>query len=143
LWLVLPSWRAPSARRVSAAGAGRAASADFAFTGDREEALGRLDRGTGIRHRPATALSDTLANQDPVAQVLWQAQRERTLASTGGFARPAVAAACDPRSLGACARWSGMLVASYVAAGDERTMRVASAFDWNGVWRGNIRVDAW
>ena len=32
----------------------------------REEALGRLDRGTGIRHRPATALSDTLATQDPV-----------------------------------------------------------------------------
>jgi Domain of unknown function (DUF4175) len=27
----------------------------------REDALGRLDRGTGIRHRPATALADTLA----------------------------------------------------------------------------------
>src|SRR6476646_7676210 len=47
----------------------------------REEALSRLDRGTGVRHRPATALTDTLATQDPVAQALWQAQRERTLAS--------------------------------------------------------------
>ena len=47
----------------------------------RQEALGRLDRGTGIRHRPATALTDTLATQDPVALALWQAQRERTLAS--------------------------------------------------------------
>ena len=47
----------------------------------REEALGRLDRGTGIRHRPATALTDTLASKDPVALALWQEQRERTLAS--------------------------------------------------------------
>ncbi len=47
----------------------------------REEGLSRLDRGTGIRHRPATALTDTLATQDPVALALWQAQRERTLAS--------------------------------------------------------------
>ena len=41
----------------------------------REAALNRLDRGTGIRHRPATALTDTLATQDPVALALWQAQR--------------------------------------------------------------------
>src|SRR5260370_22162038 len=47
----------------------------------REEALSRLDRGTGIRHRPATALTDTLATEDPVAQPLWQAERERTPAS--------------------------------------------------------------
>src|SRR3979409_1871010 len=47
----------------------------------REDALSRLDRGSGIRHRPATALTDTLKNQDPVALALWQAQRERTLGS--------------------------------------------------------------
>ena len=47
----------------------------------REAALSRLDRGTGIRHRPATALTDTLSSQDPIAQALWQAQRVRTLAS--------------------------------------------------------------
>ena len=47
----------------------------------REEALSRLDRGTGIRHRPATALTDTLSNKDPIAQALWREQRERTLAS--------------------------------------------------------------
>ena len=47
----------------------------------REEALSRLDRGSGIRHRPATTLTDTLTSQDPVAKALWQAQRERTLAS--------------------------------------------------------------
>ena len=111
----------------------------------REEALGRLDRGTGIRHRPATALSDTLATQDPVAQALWQAQRERTLASIkrirAGLPSPRLAIH-DPRALRALV--VVMLVASYVAAGDERTLRVASAFDWNGMLApANIRVDAW
>jgi len=47
----------------------------------RNEALSRLDRGSGISHRPATALTDTLTTEDPVALALWQAQRERTLAS--------------------------------------------------------------
>src|SRR5437588_4524051 len=111
----------------------------------REEALGRLDRATGIRHRPATALTDTLATQDPVAQALWQAQRERTLASIkrirAGLPSPRLAIH-DPWALRALV--VVMLVATYVAAGDERAMRVAAAFDWNGVLSpANVRVDAW
>jgi uncharacterized protein (TIGR02302 family) len=111
----------------------------------REDALGRLDRGTGIRHRPATALTDTLATQDPVAQALWREQRERTLASIkrirAGLPSPRLAIH-DPWALRALV--VVMLMASYVAAGDERAMRVASAFDWNGVLApANIRVDAW
>jgi uncharacterized protein (TIGR02302 family) len=111
----------------------------------REEALGRLDRGTGIRHRPATALTDTLATKDPVAQALWQAQRERTLASIkrirAGLPSPRLAIH-DPWALRALV--VVMMVAAYVAAGDERAMRVAAAFDWNGVLApANVRVDAW
>jgi uncharacterized protein (TIGR02302 family) len=111
----------------------------------REEGLGRLDRGSGIRHRPATALTDTLATQDPVALALWQAQRERTLASIkrirAGLPSPRLAIH-DPWALRALV--GVMLVAAYVAAGDERTLRVAAAFDWNGVLApANIRVDAW
>ena len=111
----------------------------------REEALSRLDRGTGIRHRPATALTDTLASQDPVALALWQAQRERTLASIrrirAGLPSPRLALH-DPWALRALV--AVMLVAAYVAAGDERGLRVAAAFDWNGVLSpANIRVDAW
>ena len=41
----------------------------------REQGLSRLDRGSGLSHRPATTLTDTLSSQDPVALVLWQAQR--------------------------------------------------------------------
>jgi uncharacterized protein (TIGR02302 family) len=111
----------------------------------REEALGRLDRGSGIPHRPATALTDTLGTHDPVAQALWQAQRERTLASIkrirAGLPSPRLAIH-DPRALRALV--AVMLVAAFVAAGDERTLRTVAAFDWNGVLTPtNIRVDAW
>ncbi|MCP3394368.1 TIGR02302 family protein [Bradyrhizobium sp. CCGB12] len=111
----------------------------------REEALSRLDRGSGIRHRPATTLTDTLTSQDPVAKVLWQAQRERTLASIkrirAGLPRPRLALH-DPWALRALVMV--MLVATFFAAGDERAMRLGAAFDWNGVLAPtNVRVDAW
>ena len=111
----------------------------------REAALSRLDRGTGIRHRPATALTDTLASQDPVAQALWLAQRERTLASIkrirAGLPSPRLTVH-DPWALRALV--AVMMVATFVAAGEERTARVAAAFDWQGVLSpANVRVDAW
>jgi uncharacterized protein (TIGR02302 family) len=111
----------------------------------REEALSRLDRGTGIRHRPATALSDTLVSQDPVALALWHAQRERTLASIkrirAGLPSPRLAIH-DPWALRALV--AVLMVATYVAAGDERWLRTVAAFDWNGVLApANVRVDAW
>ncbi|MCW1994258.1 uncharacterized protein (TIGR02302 family) [Bradyrhizobium diazoefficiens] len=111
----------------------------------REEALGRLDRGSGIRHRPATTLTDTLTSQDPVAKALWQAQRERTLASLkrirAGLPHPRLALH-DPWALRALVMV--MLVATFFAAGDERAMRLGAAFDWNGVLAPtNVRVDAW
>ena len=111
----------------------------------REEGLNRLDRGTGIRHRPATALTDTLATKDPVALALWQEQRERTLASIkrirAGLPSPRLPIH-DPWALRALVMV--MMAATYFAAGDERAMRIAAAFDWNGVLApANIRVDAW
>jgi uncharacterized protein (TIGR02302 family) len=111
----------------------------------RQEGLSRLDRGSGIRHRPATTLTDTLATQDPVALALWQAQRQRTLASIkrirAGLPSPRLAIH-DPWALRALV--AVMMVAAYVAAGDERMLRVAAAFDWNGMLSpANIRVDAW
>jgi uncharacterized protein (TIGR02302 family) len=111
----------------------------------RDEGLSRLDRGTGIRHRPATALTDTLATQDPVALALWQAQRERTLASIkrirAGLPSPRLPIH-DPWALRALV--AVLMVAAYIAAGDERMMRTEAAFDWNGVLSpANIRVDAW
>jgi uncharacterized protein (TIGR02302 family) len=111
----------------------------------REEGLSRLDRGTGIRHRPATTLADTLATQDPVARALWLAQRERTLASIkrirAGLPSPRLALH-DPWALRALV--AVLLAATYVAAGGEHMMRTEAAFDWNGVLSpANVRVDAW
>src|SRR6202165_2955828 len=111
----------------------------------REEGLSRLDRGSAIRHRPATALTDTLVTQDPVAHALWQAQRERTLASIkrirAGLPSPRLAIH-DPWALRALV--AVMMLAAYVAAGDERTLRTQAAVDGNGVLSpANIRVDAW
>ncbi|MET0706020.1 MAG: TIGR02302 family protein, partial [Tardiphaga sp.] len=111
----------------------------------REDALARLDRGTGIKHRPATALTDTLANQDPVSRALWQVQRERTLASLktirAGLPSPRLAIH-DPWALRALV--VVLLVATWIAASGERGARIMAAFDWNGVLApANIRVDAW
>jgi uncharacterized protein (TIGR02302 family) len=111
----------------------------------REEGLSRLDRGSGIAHRPATALTDTLTTQDPIARALWLAQRERTLASIkrirAGLPRPRLSLH-DPWALRALV--VVLLVATYVAAGDERAFRVGSAFEWNGMLTPvAIRVDAW
>src|SRR5581483_1204958 len=94
---------------------------------------------------PATALTDTVSTQDPVALALWQAQRERTLASLkrirAGLPSPRLRL-YDPWALRGLV--VVMLVAAYFAAGDERMMRLAAAFDWNGVLTpANIRVDAW
>jgi uncharacterized protein (TIGR02302 family) len=111
----------------------------------REQGLSRLDHGSGIRHRPATALTDTLTSQDPFALALWQAQRERTLASLkrirAGLPSPKLRLS-DPWALRALV--GVLLVAAWFAAGDERGLRVGAAFDWNGMLApANIRVDAW
>ncbi|MDI3560786.1 TIGR02302 family protein [Bradyrhizobium sp. Arg816] len=146
LWLVLPSV-IRAIGLVAFAGIAIAALVPlirFRWPG-RDEALSRLDRGSGIRHRPATTLTDTLSSKDPVALALWQAQRERTLASLkrirAGLPHPRLALH-DPWALRALVMV--MLVATFFAAGDERAMRLGAAFDWNGVLAPtNVRVDAW
>jgi len=111
----------------------------------RDDALARLDRNTGLKHRPATALTDTLASSDPVALALWQAQRERTLAALRGLRAGLPSPRLpihDPWALRALV--AVLLVATFVAAGEERTPRVLAAFDWNGAMAApNVRVDAW
>ena len=111
----------------------------------RDEALRRLDHGSGIRHRPVTTLADTVSSHDPVALALWQAQRQRTLASLkrirAGLPSPRLALR-DPWALRALVVL--LVIATYVAAGGDRTARIAAAFDWNGVLApANVRVDAW
>ncbi|MDB5656428.1 MAG: hypothetical protein JWQ94_4041, partial [Tardiphaga sp.] len=146
LWLMLPS----VARAVGLALFALAALATLApFVKfrwpSREDGLARLDRGTGIKHRPATALTDTLATQDPVARALWLVQRERTLASLkkirAGLPSPRLAIH-DPWALRALV--VVLLFATWIAAGGEHGARIMTAFNWQGVLApSNVRVDAW
>lgn len=111
----------------------------------REEGLARLDRGSGVRHRPATALTDTLSSQDPLSRALWLAQRERTLAALtrirAGLPSPRLPLH-DPWALRALV--VVLLVATWFAASGERGARIMAAFDWNGIVApSTIRVDAW
>jgi uncharacterized protein (TIGR02302 family) len=113
----------------------------------RTEALRRVDRVSGAPHRPATALSDTMAANahDPVAQALWQAHRERALLAArslrAGWPSPRLSLR-DPIALRALVLL--LAVTTFVAAGPERGKRILAAFDWHGVVPpANFRVDAW
>jgi uncharacterized protein (TIGR02302 family) len=114
----------------------------------RAEALTRLDQDSGVPHRPASALEDTLANRsnDPGTQALWSLHRRRLEAE---IARLRVAAPSprvpqrDRYALRAAALV--LVVATAIVAGPERYARVAAAFDWRmpGATAPGVRVDAW
>jgi uncharacterized protein (TIGR02302 family) len=111
----------------------------------RAEVLARLDRSSGLRHRPVTALSDSLSLTDPTARALWEAQRARTLASLGyvraGAPQPRLVRH-DPWALRAAVILA--VVVTFIAAAGERSARIAAAFDWNGALSpADIRLDAW
>jgi uncharacterized protein (TIGR02302 family) len=109
--------------------------------------LRRLDRNSGERHRPATALADDVAANadDPVAQALWRAHVERALMSAkklkAGWPQPKLSLR-DPMAFRALVLF--LVIASFFAASGERWKRVVAAFDWSGVVAAaNFRVDAW
>src|SRR5262245_11147498 len=111
------------------------------------EGLRRLDRTTGLPHRPATAIADEIASSpnDPVALALWHAHQEqaRKAARTlrAGWPGPRLMVR-DPLALRAAVLV--LLVATFFAAGGERVKRVVAAFDWQGVVTpANFRLDAW
>ena len=111
------------------------------------DALRRLDRVSGLQHRPATAIADQLAvnAQDPYSLALWNAHVARSLQSVkalrAGAPAPRVAGR-DPYALRALVLVTA--IAAFIAAGGERWQRIAAAFDWHGVGvPANFRVDAW
>jgi uncharacterized protein (TIGR02302 family) len=148
LWLVLP----PLARAIGLLGfAALAVWVIVPFASLRmptaADALRRLDRGSGVRHRPATAIADQLAvtTQDPFSLALWRAHVERTLAAARAFkaGRPAPRlSARDPYALRGLVAVA--VIATFAATGGEHWRRIAAAFDWPGVaLPANFRVDAW
>jgi uncharacterized protein (TIGR02302 family) len=111
------------------------------------DGLSRLDLDSGLRHRPATAITDDLAvtPKDPYSLALWNAHVERALAAArslkAGWPSPRVAR-WDPYAVRALVLVA--CVATFFAAGGERWRRIAAGFDWHGVvLPANFRVDAW
>ena len=76
---------------------------------------------------------------------LWRAHVERALRAAttlkAGMPAPRLALR-DPFALRALV--AVLVVATFFAAGGERTKRIAAAFDWQGVMApANFRIDAW
>jgi len=151
-WLGVWLWLPPLARAAGLlvfAALVVAAAIPFVFLRmpGASEALRRLDRRSGLTHRPATTIADTLAvsDKDPYSLALWNAHVERARqaarAFKAGLPSPRIAWR-DPYAvrglvLIAC-------IATFLAAGGERYRRIAAAFDWQGVvLPANFRVDAW
>lgn len=114
---------------------------------DQTEALRRIDRNSGLSHRPATAVSDQLAvtQSDPMSAALWQAHIKRALRAArnlrAGWPVPQLAVR-DPFALRALV--AVLLIATFFAAGGDRNRRVAAAFNWQGFTTpANYRIDAW
>ncbi len=113
----------------------------------RQEGLQRLDRMSGLPHRPATAVTDAMATTagDAFSMALWRAHVARAVEAARnlrpGFPVPRLAAR-DPYALRALVLV--LLVATFFAAGGERLRRITAAFDFHGVVTpANFRVDAW
>jgi uncharacterized protein (TIGR02302 family) len=151
-WLGLWLWLPPIGRAVGLGAFFLLAAAAFApltmlRLPSRTDVLGRLDRNSGLPHRPATAIGDEIATpeRDNFALALWRAHVERALRSArtlkAGLPAPRLALR-DPFAVRALV--AVLLVATFVAAGGERFKRVAAAFDWQGVMApANFRIDAW
>jgi uncharacterized protein (TIGR02302 family) len=151
-WLGLWLWLPPLGRTIGVIGFVIAIVAALVPLGRlrmpaAREVLSRLDRSSGLRHRPATAIADDLAvtSKDPYSLALWNAHVERAMQSARalkpGAPAPRVAWR-DPYALRALVLLA--CIATFFAAGGERWKRIATAFDWQGVvLPANFRVDAW
>src|SRR5450631_3896554 len=113
----------------------------------REDALRRLDRRSGLPHRPATSIADDIAvsTTDPSSLAIWRAHIERALrAATKLKAGPPAPrlAQRDPYALRALVLV--LVIGTFVAAGGERLRRISAALEGQGLIAPlTFRVDAW
>ena len=149
LWLELPAFgRIAGLGLFSVALAAGLAHLSLSLSApSRAAGLARLDRDSGLAHRPATTLHDTLANApNAETEALWSLHLRRA-ASAAGKIKVAVPAPRlmerDKLALRAGALCA--LAASFFVAGADWRPRIAAAFDWNGeaAAADPFRVDAW
>jgi uncharacterized protein (TIGR02302 family) len=111
------------------------------------EGLRRLDRMSQMAHRPATTMADKMAaaENDTHSVALWRAHVSRALRAVHGLKAgipvPGLSLR-DPFALRALVLI--LVVASFLAAGEDRGRRIAAAFNWSGaIAAANYRIDAW
>ncbi len=110
------------------------------------DGLRRLDRLSGAAHRPASALSDTLAtDSDPFARALWAAHQQRLREAAQrfkvGLPHPRMEE-IDRYAIRALAVL--LIIPAFFLAGDERWHRLRTAFDWQPPPAPvTYRIDAW
>jgi hypothetical protein len=111
------------------------------------EAAARLDRDSGLPHRPVEAMSDTLSlGADETSKALWALHQKRAMEAVAklkvAVPDPALRRH-DPRAL----RFAPFILAfaALFAAGPDLTNRVTAAFQWVDppVPPAPPRLDAW
>ena len=149
LWLEAPRWgRMFGVGLFAVLALGTLGTLARFRTPTRAQKLARLDRDSGLPHRPATAMEDQLANaaDDPATRALWELHRARmeraAQALTLRLPSPRLVER-DRYALRAFALLA-MVGAAFVA-GPEKYARVLAAFDWRteGALSAGYRLDAW
>ena len=149
LWLETPRWgRMLGVGIFAVLALGAVATLARFRPPTRAQKLARLDRDSGLPHRPATAMEDQLANanEDPATRALWALHRARmeraAQALTLRLPSPRLVER-DRYALRACALLA--MVATAFVAGPEKYARVLAAFDWRteGALSAGYRLDAW
>src|SRR5256885_4834034 len=151
-WLGLWLWLPPAGRAIGLGVFFLLTAAAFApvlmlRVPSRIEGLRRLDRNSGLPHRPATAIADEIAapTEDSYSVALWHAHIERALRAANtlkaGTPMPRLALR-DPFAVRALV--AVLVVATFFAAGGELVKRIAPAFGWQGVAKpAHFRSAAW
>lgn len=150
IWLDMPAWGRIAGSIVFALALFATVTRLFLVVRPtRGETLGRLDRDCGIPHRPASALSDALANSaaDPATRALWQLHRRRLEADVGKLevSAPSPRMVERDRFAGRAAVLAALIAAGFIA-GPEKFARIAAAFDWRSQASAaakGYRLDAW
>ena len=149
LWLETPRWGRIAGVLVFAAAVVACLATLVRFRpASRTEQLARLDRDSGLPHRPATAMEDRLANatDDPATQVLWDLHRKRMERAAAGLKVDLPSPRLVDRDRYAL-RGLALLavVATAFVAGPEKYARTIAAFDWHttGALSQGYRLDAW
>jgi uncharacterized protein (TIGR02302 family) len=114
----------------------------------RAERLARLDKDSGLPHRPATTLEDRLANgdEDAATRALWDLHRRRAELAASKLIVSLPSPRLVQRDVYALRALAvvGLAAAAFVA-GPEKYARTLAAFDWHttGALSQGYRLDAW